>query len=223
MKSVKILIIVLEILLAVGTSFSQNMSIGIRTGATYFTINNDEINEDTKYTMGLDLAIPFEYKLLPNFSIQPELHFTQKGVQFEEMEEGQKVDVAVKTNYLELPVLLKAQNGTEQFSYYLFLAPSLGYATNRFLTEKIGDGDKDKTDIDFIDEGVAQSQRWEFSTIGGVGASVKAGPGSLVLDIRYSIGLTDNTKFENDKPDNWEKTSNRGCTLSVGYVVPIGK
>ena len=221
MKLVKTLIITLEILLAVGTAFSQNMSIGLRTGTTYFTLNNDEINNDAKYTMGFNLAIPFEYKLSANFSIQPELHFTQKGVLFEGMEEGQKIETAVKTNYLELPVLLKAQNGTDKFSYYLFLAPSVGYATNRFLTEKIGGGDREKTDVDFIDTENAKSQRWEFSAIGGIGGSVKAGIGSIILDIRYSYGLTDNTKFKNDKPDDWEKTTNRGCTLSVGYMIPL--
>ena len=56
--------------LFIGTIFSQNMSIGLRIGATEFTLNNDEIN-DSKYTVGLDLAIPVEFTLSPVFSIQP--------------------------------------------------------------------------------------------------------------------------------------------------------
>jgi len=122
----------------------------------------------------------------PIFSIQPELHFIQKGVQFEEVVDGQDETFKVKTNYLELPVLLKANYGGERFKGYAFVAPSLGYATNRFTKEIIGDEDDVKDDVDFIDEGDAQSQRWEFSTIGGIGGSMKAGLGSVVLDVRYS-------------------------------------
>lgn len=172
--------------------------------------------------MGLDLAIPVEFTLSPVFSIQPEVHFTQKGVQFEKVVDGQDQTYAVKTNYMELPVLLKANYGQEKFKCYAFVAPSLGYATNRFTVDKIGDADEVKEDVDFIDVGDAKSQRWEFSAIGGIGGLMKAGIGSFVLDVRYSFGLTDNTKFENDKPDNWKKTTNRGCTISVGYVIPIG-
>ncbi len=222
MKNIKILIALIAISIFTNEILAQQNAIGLRVGATYFTLDNDEI-DDAEYTMGLDLAIPFEYRFTSNFSIQPELHFTQKGVQFEEIEEGQDVTIAVKTNFIELPVLLKAQHGTEKFSYYLFVAPSVGYATNRFLTEKIGDGDREKQEVDFIDEGDAQSQRWEFSAIGGIGGSVKAGIGHVVLDVRYSLGLTDNTKFDGDQPDDWEKTTNQGCTLSVGYMIPIGR
>jgi len=223
MNLAKVIIILLEMLLVLGTAFPQNTSIGLRTGVSSFTLHNDEINDDAKYTMGLNLAIPFEYTLSPVFSIQPELHFIQKGVQFEELVDGQDYEFAVKTDYLELPVLLKANFGEGKFKYYAFVAPSLGFATNRFTVEKTGDADKVKEDINFIDEEVAKSQRWEFSASGGAGVSMQAGIGSIVLDVRYSHGLTDNTKFKTDKPDDWEKTSNRGCTLSVGYMVPLGR
>lgn len=222
MKLVKTVLIILEILFAISTAFAQETSVGLRIGASYFNLNNDELNDDAKYTTGVDVAIPVEFNLSPNFSIQPELHFIQKGVQFEEMIEGEEESFAVKTNYLELPILLKAKYGQEKFKCYAFAAPSVGFATNRFTVEKIGDGDRIKEEVDFIDAGDAKSQRWEFSAIAGVGCSMKAGAGSIVLDVRYNLGLSDNTKFKGDKPSDWEKTTNRGCTLSVGYMIPIG-
>ena len=204
------------------TAFSQQTAVGLRTGATYFTLNNEAINDDAKYTLGVDLAIPVEFQLSPFFSVQPELHFTQKGVQFEDVVDGKDRTIAVKTNYVELPVLLKASFGTQRLRGYAFIAPSVGYATNRFTSEKLGTTNRVKERIDFIDTDGAASRRWDFSAVSGVGASLPAGVGSIVLDVRYSFGLSDNTRFADEAPEDWEKTTNRGCTISVGYMVPIG-
>ncbi|MEM9259890.1 MAG: porin family protein, partial [Bacteroidota bacterium] len=210
------------IVLAAATSFAQNTAIGLRVGTTYFTLNNDEINEEAKSTLGVDLAIPVEFRISSVFSVQPELHFTQKGVQFEDVVNGEDQTIAVKTNYLELPVLIKANFGAQRLKGYAFIAPSVGYATNRFLSEKLGDADRVKKEVEFIETEAAKSRRWDFSAIGGVGASLQAGVGAIVMDVRYSFGLSDNTKFNDEAPDDWEKTTNRGCTLSVGYMLPIG-
>ena len=152
-------------------AFSQQTAVGLRVGATYFTLNNEEVNDETKHTLGVDLAIPVEFQLSPFFSIQPELHFTQKGVQFEDVVNGENQSIAVKTNYLELPVLLKANFGSERLRGYAFVAPSVGYATNRFTSEKLGNADRIKEPVDFIEEEAAKSRRWDFSAVGGAGAS----------------------------------------------------
>lgn len=218
----KFLLTILAVVSFSTIAFSQQTAVGLRTGATYFTLDNEDINDETKYTLGVDLAIPIEFQLSPFFSIQPELHFTQKGVQFEDVVDGEDQTIAVKTNYLELPVLFKANFGSERLRGYAFVAPSVGYATNRFTSEKLGSADRIKEPVDFIEEEVANSRRWDFSAIGGAGVSVQAGVGSIVLDVRYSLGLSDNTNFTDEAPDDWEKTTNRGCTVSVGYMVPLG-
>ena len=222
MKLVKFILIVLEIILALYNAFSQTTTAGFRVGANYFTIHNELIEDNAMHTAGIDLAIPVEFKISPLFSIQPELHFSQKGAKFESIQEGKDLAVEVKTNYLELPLILKANYGTERVKYYLFAAPSIGYATNRFIAEKTGATDKVIENIDFIKEGATQSQRFELSALVGVGTSLKAGVGAIVIDIRYSFGLTDNTKLNKERPSSFGKTTNRGCTLSAGYMMPIG-
>jgi hypothetical protein len=210
-------------LLMTMSAFAQDVKVGFRTGATSFKVNHDLFEDKRDYVVGLDLAIPVEISLNKYFSIQPELHFTQKGVAFDDLEEGIDQRLEFKTNYLELPVLLKAKYGTEKLKLYAFVAPSIGYATNRFVTEQIGDGDKEKEGIGFITDGPVQDQRWEFSAIGGLGVELKAGVGSLVLDTRYSLGLTDGDKFLEDRPADWQKSFNRGCTFSIGYMIPLGE
>ncbi|MEM6770344.1 MAG: porin family protein [Bacteroidota bacterium] len=222
MRFSKIFFTILVVLSISATAFAQQTVVGLRTGATYFTLNNEEVNDATKHTLGIDLAIPVEFQLSPFFSVQPELHFTQKGVQFEDVVDGNDRTIAVKTNYLELPVLLKANFGSERLRGYAFVAPSVGYATNRFTSEKLGSADRIKEPVDFIEEEAAKSRRWDFSAVGGAGASVAVGVGSIVLDVRYSLGLSDNTNFTDEAPDDWEKTTNRGYTISVGYMIPLG-
>lgn len=222
MTCLKHLATTLIILFSLSTAFGQGLSIGIRTGAAYYTVKNDLVDENAQFDLGVDVAVPLEWSITSAFSIQPELHYTQKGVAFEVMEEGVEHRFKFKTNYLELPILFKADHGTDRFSCYLFAAPSVGYALNRHVAERVGSIEKAKEDIDFINDGPAQDRRWEFSAIGGIGMKLKAGPGHLVADARYSIGLTDDTKFEENKPSDWKRTTNRGCILSVGYMVPIG-
>ncbi len=222
MNQGKIFMLLFASLLMGGAAFSQNTSVGLRIGASYYTVHNDLLDEEADYTEGLDLAIPFELKLSPLFSIQPELHYTQKGVAFEGIEDGQNQTITFQTNFLELPVLFKVNGSLGKFGYYAFAGPSVGYALKRTATEELGGVEKAKEEIDFVDEGDVRHRRWEFSAIGGVGASMKAGIGSIVMDVRYSFGLSDDTRFVNEEPADWKKTTNRGCTLSVGYMIPLG-
>ncbi|MCB0637037.1 MAG: PorT family protein [Lewinella sp.] len=222
MNFLKNLAFTLTLLLAAQIAYGQQVSIGLRAGASYFTVHDEQL-DDALYDLGMDFALPVEISLSPLFSIQPELHFTQKGTAFESTTDGMDHRLALKTNYLELPVLLKANYGADRFQCNVFVAPSLGYALNRYTTEQLGDADKVKEDVDFIDEGPIQSQRWDVSVLGGIGASLQAGPGRVVIDARYSFGLMDSAKFEDDRPDDWTRTTNRGCTLSVGYMVPLNR
>jgi hypothetical protein len=222
MNFLKNLSLTLLLLLAAQIAYGQQVSIGLRAGATYFTLHDEQL-DDALYDLGMDFALPVEISLSTVFSVQPELHFTQKGTAFEHTTDGVDQRIALKTNYLELPVLLKANYGGDRFQCNLFVAPSLGYALNRYATEKVGDADKVREDIDFVEEGPVQSQRWDVSVLGGIGASLQAGPGRIVIDARYSFGLTDSAKFEEDRPADWSRTTNRGCTLSVGYMVPLSR
>lgn len=222
MTFLKHLATTLIILFSINAALSQGLSIGIRTGAAYYTVKNDLADENAQFDLGVDVAVPLEWSITSAFSIQPELHYTQKGVAFKTTGDGVERRLVFKTNYLELPILFKADHGTDQFSCYLFVAPSVGYALNRHVAERVGSIEKVKEDIDFIKDGPAQDRRWEFSAIGGIGMKLKAGPGHVVADARYSLGLTDDTKFDGEEPSDWKETTNRGCILSVGYMIPLG-
>ncbi|GAB4401346.1 MAG: hypothetical protein OHK0053_23910 [Microscillaceae bacterium] len=61
--------------------------------------------------------------------------------------------------------------------------------------------------------------RLDFGLQFGGGVSLQLGPGSVVLDARYGLGLS-NWFEEEDLIDT--QSSNRTFALSLGYMIPLG-
>ncbi len=219
MKRINVLFLLLSFFYS--TTQAQEVSVGLRAGATYFTIHNDDFNGANKFTMGLDLAIPVEVSFNSVFSIQPELHYTQKGASFDVMEDGQEQELTFRTDFLELPVLFKANYGTDAIRCFAFVGPSFGYAIKRQVIQDMDGSDAVKEEIEFINNGEAQDRRWELGAVGGIGVAFKAGPGAFVVDARYALDFIDDVKFSGERPADLERSTNRGCTLSVGYKIPL--
>ncbi|MCT3673671.1 PorT family protein [Elizabethkingia anophelis] len=144
------------------------------------------------FQAGLGVNIPVGKD---GFSIQPELNYIQKGVAF-------KPAGASKTNYnlnyLEIPVLLKYSFGP----VYVNAGPSIGF--------RLGQSNK-------VKEALGKTKSVDFGLQMGLGAAIPAGPGKLIVDGRYNLGLSNisDVKGENIK--------NRGFVFSLGYAIPIGK
>lgn len=223
MKLSKILFTSLFVLCIFGTGMAQQMEVGFRAGYSLFTVKSDLFELDNNHTSGLNLAIPLSFPINERFAIQPELQFIQKGVAFSFQEAGITTKTALKTNYLELPILFKTNFPVGKMDISVLAGPSVGYALNRFVSQKIGDGDRETEDVDFVDSGAAKDQRRDLGLVGGISASWSLGIGSVVLDARYSLDLNDDAKFEGDKPADYKRSTNRGFLFSAGYVIPIGK
>ena len=223
MKLSKVLFTSLFFLSLLTIGQAQQMEIGLRAGYSLFSVKSDLLELDNHYTGGLNLAIPLSIPLNERFAIQPELQFIQKGVAFKFEEAGITTKTALKTNFLELPVLFKRNFQIGKMQLSALAGPSVGYALNRFVSQKIGDGDRVTEDVDFIKEGNAKDQRWDIGLVGGMAASWPLGNGSMVLDARFDLDLNDDARFEGDKPAGYKKSTNRGFLFSVGYVIPIGK
>lgn len=223
MKLSKVVFTSLFILSLLGSGNAQQTTIGIRAGYSLYTVKSDLFELDNKYTGGLNLAIPLTIPISERYAVQPELQFIQKGVAFKYEEAGITTRTALKTNYLELPILFKANFSMGKMQLNALVGPSVGYAINRFVSQKIGEGSRETESVDFIKEGNATDQRWDLGLVGGVGASMPLGKGALVFDLRYNLDLNDDAKFEGDKPAGYKKSTNRGFLVSAGYVIPIGK
>ncbi|NJN77665.1 MAG: PorT family protein [Saprospiraceae bacterium] len=208
----------LSLIIALVSVFSfganaQSLSIGVRGGLNLTTSMNED-TDDNKYAIGMNFALPVEIGVTDFFSVQPELHYIQKGVKFELTDD---LSIQSLTNYVELPVLAKVKFGTETVKGYAVAGPSVGLAFSRFVTTKDGD-DKERVKAERDEEGNETDNIFDFGLVGGIGAEISAGPGAFVIDARYNFDLNDNTSFENDAPDSWNKTTNTGIGITVGYV-----
>ncbi len=198
---------------------AQSISVGLRGGINLTTNVGEDVSEDNKFVTGANFAIPVEIGVSDNFSVQPELHYIQKGTKVEFSDDLYAYSL---TNYFELPILAKGMFGTENIKGYVAAGPTLGVAFSRFVTLVNGD-EKEREKAERDDQGEETDNIFDFGLTGAIGVEINAGPGAFVIDARYNMDLNDNTSFENDAPENYNPTKNSGIGISVGYVISLGK
>jgi len=146
---------------------------GITSGITISDLWGDDVGGTTVragYTGGLFA----NYRLHPNFSIQPEAMFTMKYSQVDKgvLGEGTKTDYDL--GYLEFPVLLKVHiPNTSNVTPNIYAGPALSF---KLFGE--ADGNDLKSRHNSVDFGLA---------FGG-GLDIFR---TLHLDFRYTLGLVD--------------------------------
>lgn len=126
------------------------------------------------------------------FSVQPEINFVGKGTKLEFA--GRKTDLEL--NYLELPVLAKYSFGP----VYINAGPSIALMIDK--------------ENKFIQNYGSAPTKFEFGVQMGAGIALPVGPGKIIVDGRYALGLTDVSKSAGIK--------NRGIMASLGYAIPLG-
>ncbi len=199
------------------TIHSQSLSFGIRTGINSATVNVEDesgLNVEPESRTGLDIGLMLEIGLTEDFSIQPEIHYMQKG--FEQVFEilGDEFESELSLNYLEIPILAKYSFGSETVRGFVNAGPSLGYALSGKTIESFN-GDKEETDLDFEEE---EFSRLDFSFALGGGIGFKTGPATIFVDVRYLLGLSNLDDSENDTT-----VRNRGLGFAVGAMFPLGE
>jgi hypothetical protein len=158
------------------------------------------------------------------FSIQPELLYIQKGFGLKGTDTSTGYTVTFDTdnhfNYLELPVLAKISFGSETIKGYVNAGPSIGYA----LSGKTKGTATIQGQSQNIDEkaDLSAGNRADFGLQFGGGIGFQAGPGSILLDLRYGYGLSNLEKESSGSSSGDNKSQNRVIAVSVGYAIPLG-
>jgi hypothetical protein len=214
----------LIIVLCFGMSLSlaAQSGIGLRLCANISNVklsgNDFEDEFKPENLTGFAAGLVIELGMGDNFSLQPELLFSQHGFTVDESLLGQQVlKGEQRYSYLQVPVLAKAKFGPEFFKINVVLGPHFGFGMGEV-----------KSEFDFLGSGKeTASESWEdaglntfdFGVTGGVGISIGAGAGYLGLDARYQIGLINTL----DEPDDDVISKNRNLQFSLSYIVPFGR
>ena len=203
-------------------SFTQNITLGFSPGIQIATFDIDDeddplFSEGTDYRTGPNFKAFINFEISPNFLIQTEGGFNQKGmilsfattdingvsIDFEEIE--------MVFNYVEVPVLAVYRLNRKNVNFYAFGGPSFGYLTSAFTKFM-----NVKEQFEFEeDDGI---NRYEVSLIGGLKIGIPFGNGELFFDGRYQRGISNL-----DEDSDNSKIFNSGFGLGIGYSFKITK
>ena len=136
--------------------------------------------------------------------IQPELLTVTKG--YDDDTSGK-----LQLEYIEIPVLvhLPLTLGSS-FAPYVVAGPSFGFEVGCEFDNTIVSGDCDDVEV-----GEDDRSSTDIGITAGGGLGFNVGPGALLLEGRYTWGMTDWSSSET------ASSKNRWALLTVGYAIPL--
>lgn len=144
-----------------------NPEIGIRTGVNFATFSDSKQEVDSRrigLLIGIYANLPLPIRILGNpVSIQPEILYTQKGAEINEVE--------VRLSYIEVPVLVRLDFSTPGLlSQHIYLGPYVAFNLN-YEEEPAGS--------------LANTNNIVFGAVVGLGVDINR----INVGIRYSWGV----------------------------------
>lgn len=192
------------VLLALGASEAaaqRPVRLGVIGGANLSGAWGDDA-EGTGTRTGFDVGGLVQLPMGDMITIQPEVHYTQKGYEVETA--GFESEVSL--NYIQVPILFRAGVPlAEGFDVDFQVGPSFGFLVSCEASAGSVSADCDESVKSF-----------DYGIIAGGSFSWAAGPGDLLFDIRYDLGLT-----AIGDQENAADVKNTNFQFLVGYAFPM--
>ena len=218
------LIIAVIMLAAISGSpaFAGKTTFGVKAGLNVSNVYGtpEYWDEATKGKAGFTGGVFLNYALNDNFSLQPEILFTQKGfgsTLFDDID-LLEIDMTVSLDYFELPVLAKyAFSADKKFRPTLFAGPSFAYCFGSEVAFSwwLFSGNADFSSVTHVTD---------FGVVLGGGFDYILSRGTVVFDGRFTYGFTNvivsgdfeiNGDTETIDEDDFK---NYGLSFMIGYV-----
>ena len=184
--------------------------VGIIGGYNMANLDGDGI-EDADSRSGFDIGGLVQIPMGEMITIQPEVHYSQRGASFEE--EGVGAEIAL--DYIHVPVLLRAGVPlAEGFDFDFIVGPSFAFEMGCEIEPE--EGDSFDCDDDALG-GEFDRKSTSIGIIGGGSFAWAAGPGDLLVDVRYDWGLTNISDSDADDSD----VKNTALQFLIGYAFPL--
>lgn len=197
-------------LLAMGVSEAsaqRPIRVGIIGGANMASFWGDDA-EGVDSRMGFDVGGLIQIPMGDMITIQPEVHYSQRGATTEFVFLGETFESELALDYIHVPILFRAGVPlAEGFDFDFEVGPSLAFLVS--CSESVNDGE----DTDCADDTV---KGFDYGIIAGGGFSWATGPGDVLLDIRYDLGLT-----AIGDQDNAADLKNSALQFLIGYAFPM--
>jgi hypothetical protein len=200
--------VIISFLASALPAVAQEVTVGVRAGMNFSTIRfqDPSAGEHMQLKRGFHLGVSAARRLTGHLEAEAALLYSQGG---ERGRGGQPWDVAM--DYVELPVILRARlPGRISPHVTAGLSPRLQLQCRL-------------VDVAFVGETTCDDpvlgKRWkrlDLAAVGGLGASLTVGPGTLVVEGILGWGLTNLN--EDILPPGWAKSAD--LRLSTVYRLP---
>lgn len=176
----------------------------------------------TRSRIGGQAALYARIPLKGALSLQPELHYTQKGGKVEVStmpQEFEAIDFGLKIGYVEIPVLARLDFGSGTWRPFITAGPTIALRTMCKFTAGSG-STSISTSCDGEDFGEVEDSELSDDPVRKMDAGASVGAGlagslmgrSMFVQLRYNQGLTSIAK---DAPSS-VTPRNRGFAMVVG-------
>lgn len=177
--------IAVALMLCFGNANAGVMTFGAKAGVVLSNVSNipDEW-VDTSFKTGFTGGIFLNFALAENFSLQPELLYSQKGVESNLYDGLVLVDATASFDYIEVPLLaMYTFSGTGNLKPYVYAGPGLAYILSSDLEISAFIF---STSIDISD----LIHTADFFLVTGGGFDFGLGAGKFIVDARFQYGFT---------------------------------
>ncbi len=198
-----------------------DLGLGVKGGLNLSSTYGIDYKEDKGMLPGPVIGAGLQLKLASVFAIQPEVLFSSKGIKLKEK------DVTTRTilRYLEIPVLFQFLIPASDVVVPQFYAgPAIAFKTGFDIKAEYMDKELDIPNSE-IDEAEDMLKSVDFGIAMGAGLGFKAGPGRLILDVRYTLGLTSIQDISDEVKEvadalgiSIDKERNMALSFMLGYM-----
>lgn len=193
---------------------AQGMYAGVKGGVNFGNLGGEDAPDDTSMRTGFQGGLFVGKDVSEQFGFRLEGLYVQKGAKADVDLGGGPVEVTLKADYIEFPLLFVLNfKGGETLGFNLFAGPTFGFNING---QQEADGGESE-DIDNM-------QSFEFGAAIGAGIAKQMASGkSIGLDVRYQLGAT--SIFEDvDTPAGTVEADvkTRNIGVMAFFQVPLG-
>lgn len=190
------------------TAQSAPTVVGPVLGVNLATLSGSDVTDASSRT-GFAFGVQLQHRFQGGGFLRTGLVYSMRGASASDL----GVKVTFKENYIELPVLLGYRFPMEgQTRPFLMAGAQVGFKASCKIEASSG-GTSASVNCDDSSIGGNFSST-DFALVGGGGVTFSMARGMVSVDARYTLGL------QNIEQDT--KAKNRGLTLAVSYMMPLG-
>lgn len=177
---------------------AQDVMLGLKGGINIADVDAEDLDEavETDTKTGLVGGLFAQFGLGEVFAIRPEALYSQKGFSGEDA----GVEVDLKLDYIEVPLLFSARLSQGSVRPVVFAGPVIAFEASCKVEDSLSEESTDCEDLD--PEDPFETESTDFGAALGAGVELDAGGFVVLFDGRYTLGLRDVEASEGTEAKN---------------------